>query len=63
MKTIPIDARVRIMNIKPKYYDGIRLARGRYDIRVDKQGFYTKNFYIILAKDSVYEARLIKKYY
>ncbi|KXB09474.1 hypothetical protein AKJ60_00125 [candidate division MSBL1 archaeon SCGC-AAA385M11] len=35
----PRDARVRIMNITPAYYDGIELEPGQYEIRVDRQGY------------------------
>jgi len=36
----PKDSRVRIMNIKPKFYQGIWLNSGYYDIFVTKKGFY-----------------------
>ncbi len=42
--TEPSDARVRIMNIGPKYRDGIRLDYGRYDIEVSKPGYRTQRF-------------------
>ena len=35
----PADARVRILNIKPKYHPGIRLRPGRYHIEVSKPGY------------------------
>jgi formylglycine-generating enzyme required for sulfatase activity len=41
VKANPEDARVRIMNIKPKYQEGIFLAPGRYHIEVSKDGFDT----------------------
>jgi len=34
INTTPRDAKVYIMNIDPKYYDGIRLKKGSYDIRL-----------------------------
>ena len=37
----PSDARIRIMNIGPKYRPGILLAAGRYDVEVSKPGFVT----------------------
>lgn len=60
--TNPLDARVRIMNIKPKYYNGIRLDPGRYDIMVDKYGYYSERFYVDLHDDSTYTSKLQKKY-
>lgn len=40
VKTSPSDAQVRIMNITPKYKDGIELKQGKsYDIFVTKQGY------------------------
>lgn len=35
----PPDARVRIMNINPRFYQGIPLKPGSYDIMVDKEGY------------------------
>jgi hypothetical protein len=59
--TTPEDARVQIMNIKPKYYDGIRLRPGRYTMRVSKPGYHTENFYIDFQDDSTYVSNLQKK--
>ncbi len=41
IKTLPANARVRIMNIKPKYRDGIELEDGAYDMLVDAAGYYS----------------------
>ena len=45
------DARVRIMNIRPKYHDGIKLKKGDYLIAVDKPGYRPKQFWISLGTD------------
>ncbi|MCF8108302.1 MAG: SUMF1/EgtB/PvdO family nonheme iron enzyme [Desulfohalobiaceae bacterium] len=45
----PSDARVRIMNIVPKYHDGIELKPGEYHVRVDKPGFKTKDQWVDVA--------------
>ncbi|MDH2421707.1 hypothetical protein [Cobetia amphilecti] len=42
--TDPSDATVRIMNIRPKYRDGISLSPGRYDVMVSADGYRTKRF-------------------
>jgi len=44
IKPTPSNARVQIMNIKPKYYDGIKLKKGKYDIKVSKKSYQTMNF-------------------
>jgi len=36
----PADARVRILHIKPRYYDGIELKAGKYEIEVSRRGYY-----------------------
>lgn len=51
VNTNPFDARVRIMNIGPKYKDGIQLKPGRYDLSVDKTG-YQRHREWIMIKDS-----------
>ena len=42
VNTQPSDAKVRIMNIKPKYRDGMKLKPGAYDIEVSKPGYRTQ---------------------
>jgi len=44
--TVPSNAKVQILNIKPKYYDGIKLKQGIYNIRISKNGYKNKNFTI-----------------
>jgi len=51
IQTTPSDARVRIMNINPKYYDGIDLENGRYLIYVDKSGLTTFKKWIEINSD------------
>lgn len=46
------DATVRIMNIGPKYRDGIQLAGGDYKIAVEKDGFRPKMFWVTLGSDA-----------
>jgi hypothetical protein len=40
--TTPADAQIRILNILPKYQDGILLPQGKYDIEVRKPGYVTQ---------------------
>jgi uncharacterized protein YuzE len=44
VNTQPRDAQVRIMNIKPRYYHGMKLKPGLYDIEVSKPGYRTQRF-------------------
>jgi hypothetical protein len=51
INTIPKDAKVQIMNIVPRYYDGMKLNIGRYKIRVSKRGYIPKVGYVTLDKN------------
>ncbi len=68
INTNPKDARVYITNIKPRYYDGIKLKKGTYNIKVKRAGYLTKegsieltrseSIDIVLEKDKViYKAK------
>ena len=47
--TVPKGARVRIMNIRPKFYQGIELSKGRYRLEVSAKGWKTKELWITLG--------------
>ncbi|WP_462178883.1 hypothetical protein [Pseudoalteromonas gelatinilytica] len=51
--TTPDDARVRIMNIKPVYEDGIELDEGKYDIEVTKPGYLTYRKWVVVDKKTI----------
>jgi len=51
LATKPSGAKVQILNIKPHYYDGIRLAEGRYHLKVSKEGYESKLFWIDVSDD------------
>lgn len=51
--TDPLDARVRIMNIGPKYEDGIQLQPGKYDLSVDKKGYEQHREWVIIEDSDV----------
>lgn len=61
VKATPNDARVRILNIKPKYIDGILVNSGKYHIEVSKSGFLTYKKWINVRDDLVHEVSLKKK--
>jgi len=46
----PSGAVIQIMNIKPKYYDGILLKPGHYDIKVSRDGYYSERKLVDLQK-------------
>ena len=60
VKPTPADARVRILNIKPRYRHGIELAPGSYHIEVSKPGYVMKKQWIRVAAgdDKVLEVAL-----
>jgi len=49
--TFPSNAKVSILNIKPKYYDNIRLKPGKYHIKVSSIGYESKLFWVNLNTD------------
>ena len=60
----PGDARIRIMNIVPRYSPGIALEPGRYDVEVSKPGYSTVRRWIeISAADVNLAVQLERKYF
>jgi hypothetical protein len=49
VQATPADARVRILNIKPRYRPGIELEAGSYHIEVSKPGYVTARQWIRIA--------------
>jgi len=60
INTTPINTRIRILNIKPKYHDGIKLKKGKYHIEVSKRGYKTMNRWISLKEDTNLNIELLK---
>ncbi len=56
----PQDARVRILNIRPKYHDNIYLPAGRYHIEVSKDGFETHKEWINLQGNKTIKIDLVE---
>ncbi|MCP3943120.1 MAG: hypothetical protein GY710_16755 [Desulfobacteraceae bacterium] len=46
----PKNARIRIMNIKPKFHQGIVLKHGRYEIKVSSPGYIAESKWINLKR-------------
>ncbi len=61
VNTNPSDAKVYITNIKPRYYDGIRLKKGSYNIKVKRDGYITKEGTIELINDLSLDISLQKE--
>ncbi|SMG66667.1 hypothetical protein BMETH_679_1 [methanotrophic bacterial endosymbiont of Bathymodiolus sp.] len=57
----PLSARIRILNIKPKYHNGIRLSRGKYHIEVSASGYQTLKQWVNLTKNNSFSFSLKKK--
>ncbi|MDM8516361.1 PEGA domain-containing protein [Desulfobacterales bacterium HSG16] len=62
--TDPENADVRILNISPKYYDGMELDPGKYHVEVSADGYETRRKWISLAvgQDKNISIRLTEKY-
>jgi tetratricopeptide (TPR) repeat protein len=48
VRTAPEGARIRILNIKPKFHQGILLKRGPYQIEVSADGYETRIIWITM---------------
>lgn len=63
VRTDPLDSRVRILNIKPVFYNGMRLEKGRYHIEVSRSGYETRTQWIDIEdmRDTELFVKLEKK--
>ena len=61
VKTNPTDAIVKILNIRPKYKDGILLKEGNYKIEVSKRGYKKQISTLSLQHDIIKTITLIKQ--
>lgn len=58
IETKPKNATIRIMNIKPKFKQGIILKRGKYEIEISAKGYKTRKEWITLKRNAKYEVKL-----
>jgi len=58
VNVFPATAKVSILNIKPKYYNNIRLAPGKFHIKVSSDGYISQSLWISLDGDIIKEIRL-----
>ncbi len=61
VKATPYDARIQILNIKPRYTMGIELKPGKYDIRISKRGYKSQRFWITMKHEPVVIERELQK--
>lgn len=61
VNTIPKNAQVRIMNIRPRYHDGILLKPGRYEIEISKENYKMITEWIELGKKDLIIERTLEK--
>tara|TARA_B100000745_G_scaffold278974_1_gene210266 strand:+ start:400 stop:747 length:348 start_codon:yes stop_codon:yes gene_type:complete len=61
VNAFPKDAKVRIMNIGPKYQEGMMLPKGKYDIEVSKDGYKPERVWVEHIDDSVHMIRLKRR--
>jgi len=61
VNTIPQDADIKIMNISPEFYQGIVLAPGKYDIRIAKSGYATRDTTVTITdSDATIDVELLQ---
>ncbi|GAP75598.1 MULTISPECIES: carboxypeptidase-like regulatory domain-containing protein [Pseudoalteromonas] len=58
VNTTPSDSRVRIMNIRPKYHDGIELQPGEYEVEVSKPGYETFREWVMVENNTVIDIEI-----
>jgi len=63
IETQPDDAKVRMLNIEPKFYQGMALKEGRYHVEVSADGYVTKKQWVTLGmgEDKRIDVRLKKE--
>jgi len=57
----PLNSTIKIMNILPKYYDGIRLTSGKYKVLVAKEGYKTYQEIISITHQDVEKNIILDK--
>lgn len=60
IKTSPANARIFIMNIKPSFYQGIKLKAGRYDILVNADGYHKQRRWVTLKGKDLHTSFRLK---
>jgi hypothetical protein len=58
VQTDPPEAIVQILNIQPRYEDGMELAGGKYHMKVSKEGYISEYVWMDLDQDMNYSVKL-----
>ena len=60
IKTVPENATVRILNIKPKFFQGMKLKEGQYDVEVSAPGYRTQRMWVTVktGMDNMFDVPL-----
>ncbi|MDM8551219.1 hypothetical protein QUF72_14130 [Desulfobacterales bacterium HSG2] len=53
VEAAPSDSTIRIMNIRPRYYPGIKLKPGRYDVYVTRSGYRSYRSWVEIKNQDV----------
>lgn len=61
IKTSPSNAKIRIMNIRPKYTQGIKLESGKYHVNISKKGYYTVDKWVEITDGNLNITETLKK--
>ncbi|MBC2716760.1 MAG: WD40 repeat domain-containing protein [Desulfobacteraceae bacterium] len=61
IQVFPRESTIKVMNIKSRYYPGIRLAPGKYDILVEHEGHKTYREWVNVEYDIIVKVILKKK--
>ena len=59
--TTPSKSVIRILNIGPKYFDGIKLQAGTYKLSINKKGYCPQRFNIDIQNQDVTKTVILKK--
>ncbi len=61
VQPIPVDATVRLLNIRPPYRPGINLEPGSYHVEVSKAGYHTQSRWLELGERDLEVPFVLKK--
>jgi tetratricopeptide (TPR) repeat protein len=63
VNTVPNHATVKIVNIKPAFYQGIELESGKYSLEVAAEGYETKylSIFLDIGEEKIVDVELAKK--
>ena len=63
VNTTPKNARVKILNIKEKFHQGLKLKAGRYHLSISEKGYETLQFWIKMNGNTTLNESLLPNEY